>query len=251
MRKALVLTLVLIFISALVSGCSLFGKAKELQDAAGEIEDLADQIEEIEENEDEQIFNAQVYTFDDSTDLLNTFQEFGYEWDEEGNSSSVEWEVIGEEEIDGVMTKHVLCSKFEYDETEEYEVWFNDEWLAVKAVVDGEEKEGWEAEGAGMLITMMAQTYVNYASLANVIFIDAGNPGVLDGSAYKLENKSSESISLGGGSNADLYRVKSLWVNSYWDLGLAKVGGKQLYVILKQGADDDSAGLVVTRAVAH
>lgn len=246
MKKMLALTLLLVLIAAMVSGCTLFGKAKEADEFSGIMDEIA-------ENEDEKIFDEQVYAFEDAADLLNTFKEFGYEWfDAEGAVEwSVEWETLGKEAVDGVQATYVRCIKFDYDETEEYELWFNDEWLAVKAVVDGEDKEGWEAEGAGYMVTMTAQTYVTYANLVNIIFADSNNPGTLDGSAYKLESKTRESISIGGSSSVDLYRVKSLWANSYWELGLTKVGAKNLYVILKQGVADTSEGLRVTSAVAR
>jgi hypothetical protein len=254
MRKVLLLALVLVLTASMLSGCSMLKKAKEIKGAVDEFSGIVDELEEIEENEDEKVFGEQLYIFESGTDLLNAMKEFGYDWiNEEGDVEwSVEWEVLGQEDVDGVNAVHVRCKKNEYGTPEEYELWFNDEWLAVKALYEGEEKLGWEAEGLGYWMAMMAQNYVNYAALTNIVFTNSDMPGILDGSAYKLESKKSENISLGGSPvKAEVFKVKSLWVNAYWEMGIAKVGGKHLYVILKQGVDDASGGLVVTRAAVH
>lgn len=253
MKKMLALALVLVLMAAMVSGCSMFGKAKELKEAVDEFSGIVDELNENADNEEVKLFDEQLYVFEDFTDLLAAFKEFGYEWYDADGAVEwwVEWEILGQEEIDGVAATHVLFTMFEYDKTVEREVWFNDDWTSVKSFEDGEEKEGWEADLVGNIVTVMAQTYVNYTTLANMLYADYSRPGLLDGSAYKIESESSESINIGGSTKADVYKINSLWLDAYWEVALAKVGGKHLYVTLLQGEEDALVGLRVTRAVAR
>ena len=251
MRKVLVLVLIAVLIMGLASGCSLAKKAKDVRDQVDEISGILDELEQISDNmgEDEVLFTSELYAFESYTDVLDTLEAFAFDWVSADGSDdwSFGYETLGEEEIDGVNTRHILVIKTEKGETDEYEIWCNDAWETVKAVVDGEEKEGWDAAGYGTVLTALTQLYVNYQALAGMVYSE---PGVMDGASYSLEGKGSESVNVGSGS-ADVFYLKSNFLDATWTIGLTKVGAKSMYVILEQGAGDSSGGLHVTEAVAR
>jgi hypothetical protein len=250
MGKAIALMAVALMLVGVLTGCAALNSAKEVKQGLDELATLADEIEQAGADEGTVVFQGELHGFENALELLATFSEFAYQWEEISDGHTEEWsfsyESLGREEVNGVDAERYKCIKVENDEAAEYEFWFDDEWLAVKSLVNGELKEGLDSEMEAALLTMLTQLYINRAATDGMVFSE---PGVLD-FGYSLEGESREDLNLGSGSvKVDLYTIKSEFAGITYTIGLAEIGGKKLYVNLIAGTDESSSGLRVTRAV--
>lgn len=275
MRKGLAIFLIMVLLSVTISGCGILEK---IQDVAGKIiqENLNPEDEPTEDPEDPgdpgdepsddpgdepvdepgddpgngPLFSETVFFPWLSEEIYERFQEFGYIWTfvyEDGQVSdwAMYYKVEGQENVGGIDAEHVSVTHTEYDETNEYEYWFDADMNCLKVTVNGAETAPEDAPTIAVLLS----NYANAVGLASgVIFEDA----TYDAENYSLEDQRAESMDLNGESvSMEVYEFLQASDNITSTYGLTKIGDELVYIYFKHYNNDTTAYelLNVTHAV--